>query len=220
MNESEMTSLTNAIRDRKTAKVLADIDAPLPVASDNKKTIDALLGEAGWAPFHHPSSSGHQTKLPSPVPWRFYKFDAHECRNLLAKLRETDPASGKILNMLAAADALLQVTWLPDLQDLDSVADDQEFVGSLRNMEHIAAASAAVQSFLLLATQKGYRTYWSSGGVLRSDSVFERMGIPTQQILLGSIFLFPQDVGASEIKPGKMRDTRGGTEDWSVWLKA
>lgn len=220
MNEIEMTSLTNALRDRKTAKVLADIDAPLPVASDNKETIDALLNEAGWAPFHHPSSSGHQKTLTSPVPWRFYKFDADECRNLLAKLRETDPTSGKILNMLAAADALLQVTWLPDLQDLDSVAEDQEFVGSLRNMEHIAAASAAVQSFLLLATQKGFRTYWSSGGVLRSDAVFERMGIPLQQILLGSIFLFPQDIGTSEIKPGKMRDKRGRTEDWSVWLKA
>lgn len=215
-----MTSLTTAMRARKTAKVLADIDAPLPVQGEIKETVDALLEEAGWAPFHHPSSSGHQKTLTSPVPWRFYKFDAGECRILLSKLRESDPTSGKILNMLAAADALLQVTWLPDLQDLDSVAENQEFVGSLRNMEHIAAASAAVQSFLLLATQKGYRTYWSSGGVLRSDAVFERMGIPLEQILLGSIFLFPQDVGSAEIKPGKMRDKRGTTDGWSAWLKA
>ena len=212
-----MTSLTESLRLRRTAKVLADIEQPLPVTNENKGLIDALLTEAGWAPFHHPSSSGHHGDLPSPVPWRFYKLDANDCRHLLAALKRSNPTAGKILNMLAAADALLQVTWLPDLQDLDDRTEGQEFVGSLRNMEHIAAASAAVQSFLLLATEKGFQTYWSSGGILRSDAVFARLGIPENQILLGSVFLFPQDVGPSETKPGKLRDKRGSVTDWSTW---
>lgn len=212
-----MTPLTESLRKRRTAKVLADTEAPLPTQGADKALIDALLTEAGWAPFHHPSSSGHHADMPSPVPWRFYKLDADDCRQLLAALKQSDPTAGKILNMLAAADALLQVTWLPDLQDIDDRTEGQDFVGSLRNMEHIAAAAAAVQSFLLLATEKGFQTYWSSGGILRSDTVFKRLGIPENQILLGSVFLFPQDVGPSDVKPGKLRDKRGSLADWSTW---
>lgn len=210
-----MTTLSEALRARRTAKVLGDPEAPLPVGGDHRAAIDALLVEAGLAPYHHPSGSGHHGELSSPVPWRIYKFDAACCRKLLAQLRADHPGAGKILDMLAAADALLQVTWLPDLNE--DCPEGQCFLGTERNMEHIAASAAAVQSFLLLATAHGFQTYWSSGGILRSEDVFGRMAIPVNQVLLGSVFLFPQDVGGAEVRPGKLRDKRGGVGDWSVW---
>ncbi len=66
-------------------------------------------------------------------------------------------------------------------------------------MEHIAAASAAIQNLLLAATARGISNYWSSGGVLRSAQVFQQLGIPRQQILLGAIFLFPSEIGDAEL---------------------
>ena len=121
--------------------------------------------------------------------------------------------------MLAGADALIQATWLPDPILDDNPPDDVAFIGSQRNMEHIAGAAAAVQSFLLLATEAGYRTYWSSGGVLRSAEIFDQLGIPQQQMLLGSVFLFPQDVGGAQIKPGAWHDKRGTPAGWSTWCE-
>ena len=123
--------------------------------------------------------------------------------------------------MLAAAEFLFQVTWLPDDVAYGAGEGDVDilFGGNMRNMEHIAAASAMTQSILLGATEAGLRTYWSSGGVLRSREVFDHLGIPEGEILLGAVFLFPDDVGESHIKPGKLRELRGTLKDWSVWCE-
>lgn len=212
-----MSDLVRALRTRRTEKVLPDPNRPLAPSGDHRSTIDSLVADAGWAPFHYPSGKTHHETLDSPVPWRFYKIDTVGCRKLAAQLNGPDAGAGKIASMLAAADGLVQATWLPDPVDGNSQSDDTVFTGSQRNMEHIAAASAAVQSFLLLATEAGYRTYWSSGGVLRSPGLFTQLKIPTTEILLGSIFLFPQDTGDAEIKPGGWRDKRGDFSSWSVW---
>lgn len=86
----------------------------------------------------------------------------------------------------------------------------------MANMEHIAAASAAVQSFLLAATERGLTTYWSSGGYLRDAATFDYLGIPTEHILLGAVFVFPNDGG--ERIPGGMRDKRSSHAGWSRWV--
>ena len=176
-----------------------------------------MLADAAWAPFHYPSDKSHRGVLESPVPWRFYKVDSAGCRKLMQALSAPDSGAGKITAMLAAADALIQVTWLPDSSADPTLATGPAFEGTQRNMEHIAAASAAVQSLLLLATGHGFKTYWSSGGVLRNQDVFNKLGIPLREKLLGSVFLFPQDVGNAEIKPGSWRDKRGVVSDWSAW---
>ena len=80
----------------------------------------------------------------------------------------------------------------------------------------IAATSAAVQSFLLAATERGLTTYWSSGGYLRDAATFDYLGIPTEQILLGAVFVFPNDGG--ERIPGGLRDKRSGHAGWSRWV--
>lgn len=208
-------NIAQIMRKRQTSKVLGDIDQPLEPTGLGRDEIDQWLNAAGNAPFHYPTERIHRTQLTSQVPWRMYKLDAKTCRDLSADLKNSMPEAGKILNMLAACDALLLATWTPD-----TCTDDQMmFEGTERNMEHIAAASAAVQNLMLMATDAGYRTYWSSGGVLRTEEIFNRFDIPLCEILLGAIFIYPQDVGTSEIKDGKLKDVRGEVKDWSRWVE-
>ena len=221
MKNSEIERVLAA---RRTSKVLGDPVKPAPQAVEcgegYRALLDRMLAAAGNAPFHYPSSTVHHSRLASQVPWRVYKIDSANCRKLMKNLIKSGDMS-KIPAMLAAAETLLQVTWLPDppASTEPQAAGDPSplYEPSLRNMEHIAAAAAMTQSFLLAATGEGYRTYWSSGGPLRSKEVFSQLAIPHGEILLGSIFLFPQDIPDAEIKPGGQRDNRGDISDWSHW---
>lgn len=200
-----------AIRQRITEKVLAS--SPLPIR-DISSTVDELVALAGYAPFHRACEDGHrQGELDGIEPWRFHILDAAQCRLLGPQL--TQENAGKIPAMLAAADALIMATWLPNAGTLVPMGDEPGFAVTLTNVEHIAAASAAIQNLLLAATARGIRNYWSSGGVLRSPEVFKRLGIPTSQILLGAIFLFPQEIGSAELAVSKLRPMRSTSEHWS-----
>lgn len=210
------SNLKSILENRVTSKVLADPENPLLPKGLERSGIDSWLASAGQAPFHHQAERVHKGDLSSPVPWRMYKFDAASCREFLSYLNENADA-GKICNMLAACDAMILATWTPDASSGELI-DDTLFEGTERNMEHVAAASAAVQNLLLLATEAGWRTYWSTGGVLRTRLTFDRYGISNSEILLGAIFVYPQDVGDAEIRKGKLCDARGEVSDWSRWV--
>jgi len=67
-------------------------------------------------------------------------------------------------------------------------------------MEHIAAGSAAIQNVLLGATSRGKRNYWSTGGaLLRSSGLRKKLNIPMDEILLGAIFIYPQELPAADV---------------------
>ncbi|QEG24498.1 nitroreductase family protein [Mariniblastus fucicola] len=219
MNDQESISLREAIQKRHTLKVLADPDAPWPQPANSlRDKVNDLLKMATNAPYHKPADKVHfNDPLNSPVPWRFHVVDAAACRELSERLADVDVPTGKIRNMLAAADALVMSNWLPNPADQD--LEFQQFLPTLQNMEHIAAGSAAIQNLLLLATEAGWNNYWSSGGVLRSEMVFQWMGIPLNQILLGAIFLFPSATGDADVKPGSLRDRKGDTSQWSRWVE-
>lgn len=200
-----------AIRSRKTEKVLA-VDA-FPV-TDIAGTVDELIALAGLAPFHRACDESHrQSELDGIEPWRFYVLHATECRQLAPRL--TQENAGKIPAMLASADALILATWLPHPGEPIPMGDEPGFAMSLTNVEHIAAASAAIQNMLLAATARNIRNYWSSGGVLRSAEIFSQLSIPSNQILLGAIFLFPEQIGDAELATSKLRQLRTTPEHWS-----
>lgn len=200
-------SLDEVIQARATTKVFAE--EPRESTTD-RQLIHRMLTAAGWAPFHRPAHKSHcDGNLSSLVPWRAYTVDSDGCRELRTRLLDAGDA-GKLPQMLAAADGLIQVTWLPDPHD-----GDDDYAPSINNMEHIAAAGAAIQNMLLVATEQGVPTYWSSGGALRQSQVFDWLGIPDQEILLGAIFLFPSDETETTRVPGKLRDRRGELNEWS-----
>ena len=215
MGDRPLSDLTKTIRARRTDKTLGDPAAPLDPAGLSREALDALLETAGFAPVHYAAVAAHrQGALSSIVPYLVYKLDAGGCRRLLSQLKASSIEAGKILNMLAAAEALCLVTWLPEE---GGKGEGDAFAGTLINMENIAAASAVVQNLLLLATEAGLRSYWSSGGVLRGPELFDWLEIPAAEILLGAVYLFPADVGGSDVLPGKLREKRGELDDWSAW---
>jgi nitroreductase len=204
----------DAIRNRRTEKVLSNTDLPV---RDIRSTVDSLLGLAGCAPFHRACEDLHREGVLNGIePWRFYSFDADSCRKLKGIIPTEN--AGKIPSMLASADALILATWLPNVGQAEPIGKERGFVANHFNMEHIAAASAAIQNLLLAATARGISNYWSSGGVLRLPSVFERLDIPTTQILLGAIFLFPKEFGQSELATSKLRESRRPPTAWSRWI--
>jgi len=214
------------VRQRKTVKYLAQ--QALPV-SDHSATIRRLLECGGWAPFHKICSVEHRTADPSAdsdkltgiEPWRFHVLSAANCRKLSERVVDL-PAAGKIPAMLSAADAMIMATWLPNPPAHEAIATGEAFEPTLGNVEHIAAASAAVQSLLLAATAAGIDNYWSSGGVLRSAEMFEQLGIPAAERLLGAIFLFPRahaETENMELAESKLRPQRTPLSAWTRWIE-
>lgn len=213
--------MLTALKNRRTYKVIGDISEAQQPETLDQDGIDELLAAAGNAPFHYACDRSHMESFNSPVPWRVYKLDWQACQ-ALKNWRLENGDTTKIPNMLSAAQFLLQVTWLPDPGTISgdvTSKDGEVFKGTLRNMEHIAAASSFIQSLLLAADVAGFKTYWSSGGPLRTPETFDLLGIPKNQLLLGSIFLFPADPSNVEIKAGALAEKRGSIEDWSRWAK-
>lgn len=215
--------IKTAITTRHTKKVLADVGSPWEVPTSlNREQLHELIELAGNAPYHKPAHESHRSEsLSSPVPWRFHTLDASVCRQLLKRLQEQEIESGKIAMMLAAANALVIATWLPDppTTTTEAQSDACQYAPTLQNMEHIAAASAAIQNLLLLATAAGWNNYWSSGGVLKTETLYEWLKIPTNEVLLGAIFLFPEHTRDAQVKLGAMRDRKGAAETWSRWVE-
>lgn len=207
------------LQTRRTYKIIGDLDHPEKADQTARLRIERILAAAGNAPFHYPCDRIHQSSLASPVPWRVYALGPDQCRALMQKLVDAgDPT--KVANMLAAAQTLLQVTWLPDAgyePTANPEKDQPIFEGTLRHMEHLAAAGAFVQSILLAAEAEGFRTYWSSGGPLRGAQVFDWLEIPKTEMLIGSIFIYGSSLANGEIKPGSMADKRGEVGDWCYW---
>jgi nitroreductase len=210
-----------AIRARKTLKLRANPESPLPVikGDDFKSKVEQLIELAAQAPFHYESPEKQRSKgLNGAEPWRFHAIDGRGCRSLLEALTDEKPvkSSDGIKQMLAAADALILGTWIPE----DSRRKGRKYYPNVKNMEHIAATGAAIQNLLLAATENGINAYWSSGGCLRKPKVLKYLGIPKHEILLGAIFLFPDEYPESvQTKTGKNTDKRGELSDYMNWVE-
>lgn len=215
-------TVQSSILQRKTAKVLAEQPwTPTLNESEQKVLIDELLRLAAHAPYHYKSAERYkQDILDSSLPFRAYTLNATTCRKLAELLENSQPPAGKILNMLWAAEAMIVMSWLPDVFGEQPEVREIEpipFTGSLRNMEHIAAASAAIQNILLGATAAGHPSYWSSGGALRQRQARTLLGIPMDEIFLGCLFVFPKDAleRGVDVKPGKLRAEGKELSSWS-----
>lgn len=229
LRDARVAIIDETIRERHTAKILRDplhcAELAADLATSLHQTLQELIEVAGWAPVHQAADAQahRQGDLSSIVPWRFYVLEKPACCRLVRLLEEqaaTHPDSqwatawrSKIPRLLAGCGALVQVTWLPDLP---STSDTPEL--TVANMEHIAAAAAAVQNLLVAAQARGLHSYWSSGGILRDGAIFDVLGIPRNQILLGAIFLAHPDQPYDERQPGGLRQKRGEPADWATWI--
>ena len=213
-------NIDKTIKARKTLKLRANPNKPLPVTKGDefKKTLEELIELAGKAPFHHTSPKGFQkNRLKGSEPWRFRLLDGENCRILLENLKNGNPvkSSRGLLQMLAAADAVVLGTWLPEKKKKKSF----NFQPNIKNMEHIAATGAAIQNLLLAATARRINAYWSSGGIMRKQAMKKYLGISKKEILLGALFIFPEEYPDHvKTKSGKNADRRSNAESYMEWV--
>lgn len=198
--------LQEAISARRTLKVLS---AENTLMKDISNDVSEILEMGNSAPFHYVNSKAAEKELKSLAPWRFYVLDGNECNKLAAYFVDNDISGGKIIDMLRAAQSLIQVTWTPDVL-VDGSFSDQSI-----NIEHVAATAAAVQNMLLTATALGYENYWSSGGALKTDPFKTLLKIPLEEQLLASVFLFESNIEDFKTKKGALRGRQGGIENCS-----
>jgi hypothetical protein len=214
------------IKSRKTAKVLAHEPwTPSITKEEQEQLTQELLQLAAHAPYHYKSTERYkdlERGLTSSLPFRCYTLTSDDCRAAAHYIEEEAIPAGKVQNMLWASDIMMVMTWLPDVfgeqgDILKLAAEQLPFTGTIRNMEHIAAASAATQNVLLGATARGLPNYWSSGGMLRQKELRDFLKIPLNELMLGCLFVFPKDsdVRACDVKSGKLRDQGKEIELWS-----
>lgn len=217
------------IQSRKTAKILREPaqcgELSPEQATDFRQSLQEMIEIAGWAPFHKVAheQAHRQNGKSSPVPWRFYALEKPACCRLIRFIEQQateQPDSqwsrawaSKIPRLLAGCSGLVLVTWLPDPPEDGAKPELTD-----RNIEHIAAASAAVQNLLLAAQARELHNYWSSGGILNDAVIFDYLGIPRNQNLLGAIFLAHPHQPHDSNQPGGLRDQRGGVSDWASWV--
>lgn len=235
------------VRARRTVKVLAEPPAQLanaarfydegstddssspkkqrlqkPVVSEHRDAIRRILRVANWAPFHFPRNVDGLAE-----PWRAHLLWPEATRRAARYLRDTLGCNTKEPQLLDATHACVLVTWLPELgphaKPLNREVREKL---AARDEEHLAATATFVQNLLLLLTARGFGTYWSSGGQLRSSEMFEYLGIPKTptQRLLAAVFIetdqggrFTTDLGGQRRVPGKHRDRRD--VDHHRWLR-
>lgn len=206
-------SVARAISERKTDKVMGDPSAPRKPDGLSRDVIGELLSIAGNAPFHHPANPRVRAGG-AKEPWRVHMLDGQGCRAFLPTI-SPDDKPGKILDMLAAAETLLCVTWLPEPEGDEGDAPAQ----SHRNFEHVAATAAFIQSLLIAATSAEIPNYWSSGGVLRDRKYLSRLGASETEELLGAVFLFPYDLSGLDVRSGMLRGERSAPNEWAYWVE-
>lgn len=210
-------AVDQVIQSRKSVKVIGDVDAIPEIPEDFFAKVQEAMKVSGWAPFHYMAHASHlDREMNSPVPWRFYALDHQNCLRLIDALIE-HPELGltknaAILRMIAAYGALVIVTWLPEPENCNG--EEGATRCAMKNEEHVAAASAATQNLLLAATARNIDSYWSSGGVLREKACFDICKIPEQERFLGAVFLAPDMPDREGVRPGKLRDSRGTSDQW------
>jgi len=194
--------LLQIIKQRVTEKVLANVDSatvvPTEIAEKNDSIVRDAIKAAGMAPFHYPRSKE------IPEPWRAYHLWNIDSNNLANYLEKELKVESKEPKLLAACSSCVFITWHPEypgiLEEKKRVIEE----------EHIAATGAMVQNLLLTLTAHGFGNYWSSGGILRSPELFEKLKIPKEERLMGVIFIeYPEVANLShERKPGALRKIR------------
>ena len=225
MNQDYQT-VAKIIQQRRTFKVLANVDSPVefsgPSDQAHRATIRDAIAHSDWAPFHYDRDSDAV-----PQPWRFYALWSPACRTIAREFHnwfsDVKP-SNKLPSMLSACGALILVNWIPQFSfGANPNGGDQKNQSREKQIqideEHLAATSAAVQNLLLLLTAAGMGTYWSSGGQFRTATMQQKLQIPTTERLLAAVFVeFPDSMSDIESDlqrlPGKQRDRRAPIENW------
>lgn len=225
-----LENVSEVIRKRKTVKVLADPKRPVLAAEgcgqqlqESDLANDGLVRQAielaGWAPFHYARDVDNLAE-----PWRFHVLWRAQCQEIASLMPEwfdDMKPNNKLPAMLSACGALVIVNWLPQFDGAKASVDEPVSKEKQQQVdeEHLAATAVAVQNTMLALTAGGLGTYWSSGGMFRKSTMFEKLGISSNERLLAAIFVdYGQQFTNSAVTEritGKHRSSRSHFSEWT-----
>ncbi len=148
-----------------------------PVRNIPEKILMEILEDAHWAPTHGMTQ-----------PWHFHVF-TDDGRALLVKALQslydeiTPAAEFRAEKRAKLSDNILQAPITI------AVTAHVESCGTISKQDELCATACAVQNLLLSAYQRGIGSFWATPPVACSQEVTQWLGLDSQHISLGLIFL-------------------------------
>lgn len=141
------------------------------------ETVSELLQLADWAPTHGKTE-----------PWRFFVYRGEGLKRFGKEHADlywnhTDPEKRQ------------EATYEKLLHNVDKASHLLIAVmkrggnPKIPQLEEIAAASAAIENVLLGATALGIASFWSTGGMTHSPAMKSYLGLETEDLVMGLVFL-------------------------------
>jgi len=188
----EHTLMIEAIKSRRTiGRVKQD-----PVA---KETIETLLEAAKWAPSHH-----------NTQPWRFIVMTGQGRQKLGEGYAKVTAAENGELDAERLQREIKKAFRSPVvIAAICSPGDDPRAIKA----EEMAAAHAAVQNLLLMASTLGLGAIWRSGAPMYHPVMKEHFALREDEELVGFIYL-----GYPDMEPPAIG--RKDIEQFTTWLDA
>ena len=150
------------------------------------ETVARVLALADWAPTHGRTE-----------PWRFFVYKG-------AALKQFGKTHADLYWQHTAEDKRQEATYEKFLHNVDNVSHlviaftKRGANVKIPQLEEIAATAAAIQNLLLGATASGISSFWSSGGMTHTPALKEHLGLASDDIIMGLIFLGCTDEPAKE----------------------
>lgn len=165
------------------------------------ETVMELLELAHWAPTHGRTE-----------PWQFFVYTG-------AALQQFGLDHGNLYWNNTPEETRMEATKEKLENNIKNVSHLVVSVmkrGSnekIPHMEEVSAASAAVQNILLGATAMGLASFWSTGGMTLKPAMKAHLGLGSDDVVLGMIFLGYTD------EPAKAGVRNSAVGDKIVWNK-
>ena len=150
------------------------------------EAVAKVLALADWAPTHGRTE-----------PWRFFVYKG-------SSLKQFGKTHADLYWQHTAEDKRQEATYEKLLHNVDhashlviAIMKRGENV-KIPQLEEVAATSAAIQNILLGVTALGISSFWSTGGMTHTNALKEHLGLATDDIIMGLIFLGYTDEPAKE----------------------
>ena len=149
-------------------------------------TINEILALADWAPTHGRTE-----------PWRFFVYGGEA-------LKQFGKTHADLYWQHTAEDKRQEATHDKLLHNVDKVSHLIIAVMKrgenvkIPQLEEIAAASAAIENILLGATALGISSFWSSGGMTHTHALKEHLGLASEDVIMGLIYMGYTDEPAKD----------------------
>ena len=173
----EQNSIFSTIKNRRTIYPPAYSDRKL-----DKKNIEKILEAATWAPNHG-----------STEPWRFFVYQ-NKSRQHLANFLGAEykkQFQGDLYNDRKYRNAS---TWPLLAQAVIAVAMKRTINSKIPAIEEERAVACAIQNMLLMSSELGIASYWSTGKVVYSKAMKSFLDLEDDDEVIGLLyFAYPKE---------------------------